>query len=358
MQQPGEKLDLDSITFDDVIGEGVSLAPESDQDIDQVREPIDTNVDDTAPELEAVEEVHSEEPIEDEYEDDSLELEHSSVASEISETLGFEIEGNYADTVEGLTEYVKDVSQTIAEEQVGGLFEQYPEVQKHLDFLINGGDSAKFFESNNPALDYNNFELAQQDSPTQKALLAQYFQLKGHENEFINEMLEDYEDSGKLFNKAQQAKDALAKHQAYEREQLLVSQKETHDLEQAEEEEFWDGVADTIEGGNEFHGVRIPDSEKNGFFQYISSPMTQEGDTQRDLDYDNAPMETKLAIDYLLYSGFDLEGIINTKARTTSAKNLRGRIARNEEQVRNAKGAQRSGSKTFNPDNLDINALF
>jgi hypothetical protein len=171
-------------------------------------------------------------------------------------------------------------------------------------------------------------------------------------------MLEDYEDSGKLFDKAQIAKNALAQHQAYERQELLESQQESYRQQQQENDDFWDGVADVIEGGNEFHGVRIPDSEKNGFFDYISSPQGDQGVTQRDIDYDNAPMETKLAIDYLLYSGFDLEGIIDTKARTTSAKNLRGRIARNEEQVRNAKGAQRRQSKTFDPNELDINSLF
>ena len=55
------------------------------------------------------------------------------------------------------------------------------------------------------------------------------------------------------------------------------------------------------------------------------------GKTQRDLDYAESDMDIKLAMDYLLYSGFDLEGIINTKARTQSARNLRERIISNEE---------------------------
>tara|TARA_R110000737_G_scaffold258744_1_gene267332 strand:- start:302 stop:1366 length:1065 start_codon:yes stop_codon:yes gene_type:complete len=354
MANPNDKLDLDSITFDDVIGEGVSLQEEPTTSTEPIPE-NELDNDSLLQEEDGYQEENQEENQEDSPEEEGF-LEN--IALEISNNLGIEREHEYDDTVDGLTEYVKDVSQEIAESQVEGLFEQYPEVQKHLDYLLAGGDSSKFFEANNPAMDYNNFELSERDSPTQKALLAQYFQAKGHEDDFIQEMLEDYEDSGKLFNKAQIAKNALAENQAYERTQLLESQQQTYQQQQDENNDFWDGVADVIEGGNEFHGVKIPDSEKNGFFDYISSPQGDQGATQRDLDYDNAPMETKLAIDYLLYSGFDLEGIIDTKARTTSAKNLRGRISRNEEQVRNAKGAQRRQSKTFDPNELDINSLF
>ena len=100
---------------------------------------------------------------------------------------------------------------------------------------------------------------------------------------------------------------------------------------QEEQEEFWDGVADVIESGNEFGGIVIPDVEKANFFDYISAPVDEEGNTQRDLDYANADMDIKLAIDYLMYSGFDLEGIINTKARSQCARNLRDSIQSNEE---------------------------
>ena len=69
-------------------------------------------------------------------------------------------------------------------------------------------------------------------------------------------------------------------------------------------------------------------------------------------------MEVKLAIDYLLYSGFNLNDIIDTKAKTASARSLRDRIISNQEQVKSAKGAQRRKQATFDPDNLDITALF
>ena len=139
---------------------------------------------------------------------------------------------------------------------------------------------------------------------------------------------------------------------------MFEQQQEEYAKAQEEQEEFWGDVADVIESGNSFGGVTIPDVEKANFFEYISSPVNEEGQTQRDIDYAESDMDIKLAMDYLLYSGFDLENIINTKARTRSAQNLRERIISNEERVRNAKGAQRRKQKTFDPDQLDINALL
>ena len=268
------------------------------------------------------------------------------------------MENEYADTVEGLTEYVKDIAQEVAEDQMQDLFQQFPEVQRHLDYVLNGGESEKFYEAFNPSADYNNFKLTENDSMSQKVILQQYFQLKGHDNEFINEMLEDYEDSGKLYSKAKVAKDSLAQVQIEQREEMQSQQQAQFEQQEQEREEFWDGVADTIEGGNEFAGIRIPDRDKADFFDYISSPADDDGRTQRDIDYSQSDLEIKLAIDYLMFSGFNLEDIINTKAKTASARNLRERIVSNQERVKSAKGAQRRKQKTFDPDQLDINALF
>ena len=65
-------------------------------------------------------------------------------------------------------------------------------------------------------------------------------------------------------------------------------------------------------------------------------------------------MDTKLAIDYLMYKGFNLEQIINKKAKTTATKTLRQKISKNEETVKSARKQTRR-SKTFDLDNLDLN---
>ena len=350
-----EKLDLNSLSLDNILGDGLDSIQEDEQLLDeQIEDTEDTE------EVEDNNSTESDDDLNDSDDSDDLgdsDSDIDSVASEIAKTLGFEIESEYADTVEGLTEFTRDLGQQIAEEQLNRLFEQFPEVQKHLDYMLAGGDSKKFFEAYNPNTDYNNFKISEKDVNSQRAVLAQYLQLKGHDNDFIQEMLEDYEDSGKLYGKATQAQTAIAKSQEEYRQNLILSQKQEQQRIQQETEQFWEGVAGIIESGNEFAGIRIPDKQKSKFFDYISEPIGKNGETQRDIDYANAELEVKLAMDYLMYNGFKLEDIINTKAKTVSAKNLKDRIVGNESRVKSASKASRQ-QRNFDPDNLDMTALF
>ena len=360
MQTPDDKLDLDSISFDDMIGDGLSALPDI-EGTEEPQEELEEKLEEEQEELEEEDEAeYSDETEEETFEEEGDEEPSEgggSVAAEIAKTLGCEMENEYADTVEGLTEFAKDVAQDVAEEQLDSLFQQYPEVQKHLDYVMSGGDSDKFFEAHNPKTDYNNFQLTEKDLGSQRAILNQYFQLKGHDNEFIQEMLDDYEDSGKLYGKANAAKGALAQVQNEYRENMITEQKATQEKIAEENSQFWEGVADIIESGNEFAGIQIPARQKGKFFDYISEPAGPNGETQRDLDYSDAELEVKLAIDYLMYSGFKLDDIINTKAKTKSAQNLRSRIQSNQERTKSARKAGRR-TQDFDPDDLDMNALF
>ena len=166
-------------------------------------------------------------------------------------------------------------------------------------------------------------------------------------------MLEDYEDAGKLHGKAEAAKQALGKQQVEKRGQLVENEKQARAAEAVKQEEFWGGVADTIKDSKEFAGLQVSEKEKGKFFNYLSKPVDKNGYTQRDIDHAEAEMETKLAIDYLMYKGFNLEQIINTKAKTKQSKSLRDKISKNEEKVKSAKRAART-NKSFDVDDLDL----
>lgn len=377
MSDPNNKLDFSAISFDDVVGEGAEglttleepqNAEALDDDIEQDVESVDEDPREYGDEdhEDYVDEEYEEDEdtsVEDEYDDDDddeeleVDLENLTISDQISEVLGVEMEHEYADTVEGLTNYVRDVSEEVAEAQIQDLFEEYPEVQRHLEFVLAGGDPEEFYAANNPQSDYGNIQMSEGDITLQRAMLGEYLKEMGHGDEFIIDMLNDYEDTGKLYGKAIAAQEELSLIQEEQREEMYQQQLELQALEEQEQEEFWGGVADIIESGNEFGGIVIPDSDKSDFFDYISAPIDEEGNTQRDVDYAEAGMDMKLAIDYLMYSGFNLGDIIDTKARTQSVQSLRNRIQANEDRVKSAQRNQRR-SKTFDPDQLDINALF
>jgi hypothetical protein len=221
-----------------------------------------------------------------------------------------------------------------------------------------GGDPEKFFETYNPQADYSKIEIEQDDSRTQKAILSEFFKTKGHDDAFIKEMIEDYEDSGKLFAKATAAKTQLSKIQEGERAQIVERQKQERQKQIESQNEFWENVAETIEKGKEFGGIRIPEKEKSKFFDYISQPVDRSGKTKRDEDYSKADLEVKLAIDYLMFKGFKLQDIIQTKVRTTAAESLRDKIKKGEDnRLRGAKDST-SKNKRFDVDDLDMKKMF
>tara|TARA_R110001592_G_scaffold30624_6_gene109405 strand:- start:6869 stop:7960 length:1092 start_codon:yes stop_codon:yes gene_type:complete len=363
MTDPNDKLDFSAISFDDMLGEGLDTASQ-EAETEVLEVPEEELVDEELEELENLDpDERGDEDAdddEDQYEydeDNETSLEDLLISDQISDALGLELENEYDDTVEGLTNYVRDMSQEVAQEQLNNLFEEYPEVQRHLDYIAAGGDPKQFYASHSPESDYSNIQMSEGDISLQRAMLGEYFRAKGHEDDFIMDVVNDYEESGKLYGKASLAQEKLSILQAANNEQMYAQQIEQQQQNEQIQNEFWDNVALTISEGNEFAGIRIPDNNKQDFFDYISNPIDDQGNTQRDMDYSEADVDIKLAIDYLMYSGFNLSDIIDTKARTKSVENLRSRIQNNESRAKSARKAQRS-QKTFDPDTLDINALF
>jgi len=373
--QPNEKIQLDDITFDDVIGGGgVSTTPEIEEPLEpqeeqELEELEDVEEDESNEELaiESDEDEEYEEENEEEYEEQEEEeeeddedlnpndFEDDSVISEIMDKLGYDVENaNYEDTPEGIAELTSDIASQIADDRIDEVMEAFPLVKEHLDYVLAGGDSQKFMEANDPNKDYNLLEIDENDIGIQKQLLSNYFATKGHDKEFIEEMVNDFEDTGKLYSKAEAAKTALSNLQEAQRSQMVEEQRQQQAVQEEKLTEFWNGVADTIEESAEFAGISVPDRDKNKFFDYLSTPVTQEGQTQRDIDHQDADMDIKLAIDYLMYKGFDLGGLVETKAKTQNARSLKDRISRNEESVKSTRRSSRRKGGNVDLENLDL----
>ena len=367
---PNEKIQLDDITFDDVIaGDGLEVMPEpevapleeSPSEIEETEEPTldDLAIDDDEEE----EEEEYDEDEDDEEEDSDEDPEEyevdeedgsESIVGEVLSKLGYDLEeGSYEDTPEGLANMTTDIASEMADERIDEVLEAFPLVKKHLDYVLAGGQSQNFMEAYDPNLDYDKVQIEQDDHRSQKAILGDYLELKGHDNDFIEEMLNDFEDTGKLYAKAEAARGALAKHQNAKRDQLITQQREETNKQREELNNFWDNVSDTIEDSDSFAGIAVPRRDKAKFFDYLSTPVNKQGQTQRDVDHSSADMEIKLAIDYLMYTGFDLSEVISSKAKTQNAKTLRERLGKNEDRVKSTRKSSRRNSK-LDLDSLDL----
>tara|TARA_B110000858_G_scaffold156504_1_gene178924 strand:- start:18429 stop:19604 length:1176 start_codon:yes stop_codon:yes gene_type:complete len=278
--------------------------------------------------------------------------EESTVVKEVLDSLGFEGEYDYEDTPEGLKTLTLDVANKLAEEQLDNILETFPLVQRHLEYVMNGGESENFMKANDPQSDYGKLELTEKDIPMQRVVLRNYFKAKGHEDAMVNELLEDYEDSGKLFAKAELAKTQLSEAQTKQRLSMLEEQKKSNIKSQEEEKQFWSGIQKTIQETDELAGISIPNREKNKFFKYISAPVNKQGQTQSMVDKSNNTNEQKLLMDYLMFKGLNLKEIIATKAKSQNTRSLKDRIQKSSKAT-----LKSANKKTKAKTNLDLNDL-
>lgn len=373
-----EKLNFDDISFEDVVGDGIEVSTEEKtEEIPQETTTDEKSVESTNSELELDADAEAKEL--DTSEEDSVEVEQDvkpelqkevteetdnkveesdakkdlTVVGEVLTSLGFEGESEYEDTAEGLTEMTKDVANKLAEEQLDMIMEKFPLVKQHLQYVMTGGESQNFMQAHDPNQDYSKVTLSEDDTAMQKMLVRNYFKSKGHDNEFIQEMIEDYNDSGKLYTKAELAKNSLHKIQTENRTQLVKNQEENFKQQKKEEKKIWEDIYTTIQDSKEFNGITIPSREKNKFFQYISAPVDNKGRTQSTIDAQNTDVQTRLFMDYLIFKKFDLSKIVNSKVKSSKAADLKSRIKTHTKSVKNAtKAAKRQTD--FNIDDLDL----
>ena len=160
-----------------------------------------------------------------------------TVVGQVLSSLGYESEdGAYEDTPEGLANLAKDVGSQVAEEQLDQLFEAFPLVGQHLSYVMNGGNSQDFMTVNDPRSDYSKMRISEKDLRGQKYILSEYMRAKGHDDKFTSELLNDYQEGGKLYGKAKSAQEELIKMQNYAKQQM-VEQQQAYQQQQMEEQE-------------------------------------------------------------------------------------------------------------------------
>jgi hypothetical protein len=362
-----DKLKLEDITFDDFVGEGLTAETSEETpvvkgeqevkeggseiaEIDSLEEEEEEVIEKPKKEIKAS--VKEEAPEEDEEdEEDSEGVDESTVVAEVLSKLGYEFEEEFEDTSEGLVQMSKAVAEKMAESQLDTLFNTYPEIQKHLDYVMNGGKTKDWLKMSNQIEDFGDISISEGDIRTQRAVLGQYFKLKGHDAEFINEMLDDYIESDKLYIKSKKAKNALSDYYAEEREKATAKEKEMRVQEQKDQKSFWDNVHNTIQDSRDFSGITVQEKDKKKFFDYLSKPGA-DGVTAREKAHKESSTEIKLAIDYLMFKEFNLQDIIATKAKTSNAQSLRKKI-KSSPSVKTARRSKRKSG--FDIDSLDLN---
>lgn len=276
-----------------------------------------------------------------------------SIVGEIKTHFGYELEEDFEDTPEGLQALTKVIAQKMSVDNLDSIFDKYPTVKQHLEYVQQGGDPQQFLQAHTSEVEYSSVEVRDEDIETQKALVEHYFASRGDDVAFVKDRIEAYEDKGTLKDMATRAKDALAQGQAIQRARMMETQRLAAADQSAAAEKVWGEVTEIVTKNDAINGLPIAQKERNKFLDYISKPVDRNGNTQRDLDSGKLTLEQQLGADYLLYKGMKLDSFIGKKAGTTAAKNLRERMQLN---TNRAKGTRATPGPTDSVvESLDLN---
>ena len=253
----------------------------------------------------------------------------------------------FEDTPEGLLKMTEKLSEKRAEETLDAIFEAFPSVKRHLEFVRMGGDPEKLLAIEQEP-EWTKFDITTDEA--QKNVLRQYFKARGEAQEFIEDTIEMYGDKKILADRAASARKALADHQESRKQALVEQQKQIEAKNRAAAEETWKSVQKRVNEANDLNGLPVSVKDRGAFLDYISKPVDRHGRTQRDLDAAKLDLDKQLTLDYILYKQFKLGNVIQAKARTEAAESLRSRL-------RGADNRKPSGRQPGNPTGEEVVTL-
>jgi len=352
-----EKLDLSKVSVNDIFNDN---GPTPEPQVEETTEAVEETQDEPQEEEQPVEEPQEEQAEEQAEEPASKEQpaeateEEESIINELQAKLGYELEGEFDESIDGLLDFTKATADKIAQEQMQNVFSAFPDVQEYLNYRANGGDPKQYFQAAAPERDFSAMEVRDGDVVTQKQIVGAYLEGQGFDQSEIKETLEDYEDAGILERHAKKALTRLQTKQAQDKKLLIERQQQEAQAQAQENEKMWTEINSLVQQGS-LKGLTVPERDKKRFFDWMASPIDQQGNSQRSVDRANLDQETLLALEYIVYKGFDLSKLVANNNTTQKARSLRSKLSKgtsSNSRMKNSKPGYTKAQKL--PDLKDL----
>lgn len=359
-----DKLDLSKVSVSDIFNDsGATPEPvveESSEAVDKQPqdEPQqdDESVDEPQAEETQAEEEDNEIVDEPKSSDEAAEQseEEESIISELQSKLGYELDQEFDESIEGLTEFTKATAEKMAQEQMQNVFSAFPDVQEYLNYRANGGDPRKYFQTATPERDFASMEIKEGDVVVQKQVVGAFLESQGFDRSEIQETLEDYEDAGILERHARKALTRMQDKQAKDKQALLQQQQAQAQQAAQENERMWTEINGLVQEGN-LRGLTVPERDKKRFFDWMATPIDAQGNSQRAIDRAKLDQETLLALEYIVYKGFDLSKLVANNNTTQKARSLRSKLSKGTSSTSRMKSSKPGYTKAQKlPDLKDL----
>lgn len=267
---------------------------------------------------------------------DALEAQQNEVAliDEIVQKAGYVVKGEdgkpktYEDTPEGIIAYAKDIAKIELEKSQKALFDAYPKAKKYIQHLAAGGNDEQFF--NVLQEDFSKVTIDENNKEQQKNIIRSLMRKRGATAAEIEEDVKFIEDANKLKERSAGALATLKTMQSQTETEKETRRVQALQAEEKRQETYWKGINKIVTEGK-VAGAIIPEAKRTEFFEYMSKPIDDAGNSQDMLDADAETDETRIFTSLLRYLKYDLSLIIKDAVNAEKGKSLRSRLARREQ---------------------------
>lgn len=268
-----------------------------------------------------------------------------------------DLEGEFDDTEEGLVQFTTAAAGKMAETQLTDLFTNLPQVGQFMEYMLNGGDERKYFDTISRGA-VEDIKVDQKNVLLQKQLLENKLNADGMTSDEIDDTIEDYEKAGILFNEAVRAQKILGTRSKSEKALMLEAQARDKQRNEQTRQENIRQISSIVRKGV-VSGLQIPETKKQAFLDFLYAPIDSKGTTKSDQARQQLDPEKGIALEYLLFTGVDLSKVVTAAASSKKVQGLRDRLAKKDKSpnpadaFKSGTGAGR-GNKVYVPSIEEI----
>lgn len=256
-------------------------------------------------------------------------------------------------SAEGFRKTIEDTVAKKIEEYKNSF--QDPTARKFLEYMENGGDPTRFIEQTS-GVDYSRIDTdyVEDNIDVQKQLLRNQLSAQGEEQEDIEDIIQSFEDSGKLEKMSLNALKKLQRTQEKEREALIEDQKKADAKRKADNQAILDDLKNKIDSKDDIGGFPVTKKTKSDFYDYITKVDPKTGQTG--LMTDSSDPEKQLLMSYLYYNNFDFSKL-EKKVKTKEARKLEETLGRYTDGSSKHKSRTRTKVGKTDPSKLNLSPM-
>ena len=243
----------------------------------------------------------------------------SALFDAVAEKFGWDIndidEEHRPVTVEGLTDYLRDVVDQNSRPEYAD-----ERIQKLDEYVKNGGRFEDFYTAQQSQINYENIDM--EDETNQKTVIRELLRASGYSDQQIDNKIDRYEANDMLEEEAEDALSRLKVIKQQETEELQRQQEALRKQQEEQNKKFFDDVSTQIGSLTNIRGIAIPKEDRKALYDYIFK-QDAHGVSQYQKDFNQNLVKNLIESAYFTMKADAFVTEAKKTGETTAAQKLR-----------------------------------